>query len=171
MKNLFISISKQVPSIPLELKTQRQAVINKLGLKHKGFGNYYDEKGNHFRFEKGSAKLVDQGKREGFLKKETVKQAHSFLQSVKSNNATAKGKQFGMDAALMGMKHTGFEPNKRIHSFSGTGVQGKALLGKAKKDGQKIHKHTDGRYYLMNDRGRPYASIEFKGKESNVRFV
>ena len=170
MKTLTVTC-KESPSLPLDLKVQRRLVVQKMGLTHKGFGNYYDQNGQHFRFEKGTAKIIDQGKKHGRLKQETVKNASSFLKSVRENQATPKGKQFGLDAALLGMNHTGYETGKRIHSFSGTGAQGKSLLGKAKKDGQKIHKHTDGRYYLMNDRGRPYASIEFKGKDAHVKFV
>lgn len=169
MKPIFISISAKLDS--LSLLRHRKEVINKLGLKHKGFGNYYDRKGQHYRFEKDTAKLVDQGKKEGQLKKDTIKEAASFLKTIKSSGVTPKGKQMGLDAAMFGFQHKGYEPTKRVHSFSGSSFQGKNLLGKAKKDGQKIIKHTDGKYYLLNDRNKPYASVEFKGGESHVSFV
>jgi hypothetical protein len=169
MNKIFIAIGKANP-IKADVKSKRAEIIKKNGLTHNGFGRYLDSAGNVFKFETGTAKLIDTGKKHKRLSKDTVKSAHSFLQSIKANLCTPKGKALGLDAALLGFTHTGFEGN-HVHGFSGKASQGKSLLGKLKKDGHKIIKHTDGKFYVMKENGKPFASIAFNGKESKLKLV
>jgi hypothetical protein len=173
MKKVFISISSSKASAKLspEVKAKRKEIIEKLGLKHSSFGNYYDENGEHYKFEKNTAKLIDQGKKRGYLKRETVKSAAAFLKEIKASPSTTKGRELGLNAALLGMSYNGRKDGGKEHSFNGSSAQAIRLIGKAKREGVEVKKHTDGSYVMYKENGKPFAQIKLNKKDASVRFV